>query len=97
MTSHDLAMAQLRAQAWCQGIRPALMGETPDEIMAELSAQWRLMREALEAVEWVQREYMVRNEFRDMGTTLLKTCPWCGGLGVHKPDCLRQRALGLTP
>jgi len=54
-----------------------------------LRAENALMREALEAVEFVSID-------------MADGCPWCGitawndMLLHHKPDCLRQRALGLA-
>ncbi len=45
----------------------------------------RVLREALEAVEWVYDEPSDRT-----------VCAWCGGrkgYQGHSPDCLRQRAL----
>lgn len=47
----------------------------------------RLMREALQAVEWVH-DRLDQPDY----------CPWCVACETdgHKPDCLRQLALGLT-
>ena len=44
-----------------------------------------LLREAVEAVEWIP-----------VATTSVCICPWCGypSYNDHAPDCLRQRALG---
>lgn len=60
-------------------------------IINAIDKPMRLMREALEAVEW-------DGEFGE--------CPWCHGVDArlhepsiyrgHRTDCLRQRALGLT-
>ena len=54
---------------------------------AELRAERDLLREAVEKVEyeWDGNRYV---------------CPWCGNCpnnSEHKPDCLRQRALGVKP
>ena len=62
----------------------------------DLEAENALLREALEAVEWVW--------VADDDGLRLPKCPWCGGLRwknlstekfqvAHAPDCLRQEAL----
>ena len=66
-------------------------------IIIRLERNNALLRQALEAVEW--------QEVEDRGTVLI-WCPWCkksrlvseidSCTPIHKPDCLRQRALGLV-
>jgi hypothetical protein len=59
-------------------------------VMVRAAEDIDVMREALEAVEWLA----------DNGYLY---CPWCGDVDndlqwdqvIHKPDCLRQRALGI--
>lgn len=51
--------------------------------LMELQAENAALRAALEAVEWLQ-----------VGAR--RSCPWCGGIMKHKPDCQRQKALGIV-
>ena len=60
---------------------------TWDDLIREIA----LLRQALEAVEWKTR---IGFRYADQE----KICIWCANYQYegHKPDCLRQRALGLV-
>ena len=55
----------------------------------QLRAEVAQLRAALDAVEWVDDS--------DVDENVWFTCPWCKNdeEDGHKPDCQRQKALGL--
>jgi len=72
--------------------------ETESELQEEneeLRAEVARLREALEAVEWVEGAYAgSMTGYKYFG----EQCPWCGQRSAHghRSDCLREAALSTT-